>query len=349
MAVKVGINGFGRIGRLVARAILEKSKTLELVAVNDITDAKSNAHLLKYDSVHGRFPGEVKLAGDDTISVNGKIIKVLAKRDPTELPWKDLGVQIVIESTGLFTIKKDGVNKKGKEVKGAENHITKGGAKKVIISAPAEGEDITIVIGVNDDKYDPKSHNVVSNASCTTNCLAPVAKVLHDKWTIEKGLMTTIHAYTNDQRVQDMAHSDMRRARAAAISMIPTSTGAAKAIGLVMPELKGKLDGFSMRVPVPNVSVVDLTCALAKKVSIEEINAAFKEASQGRMKGILDFTMDPVVSVDFNHSTASSTVDGASTKVMQDNFVKVLAWYDNEWAYSCRVMDLAEYMVKKGI
>jgi glyceraldehyde 3-phosphate dehydrogenase len=349
MAVKVGINGFGRIGRLVARAILEKSKTLELVAVNDITDAKSNAHLLKYDSVHGRFPGEVKVTSDDTISVNGKPIKVLAKKDPSELPWKDLGVQIVVESTGLFTVKKDGVNKKGKEVKGAENHITKGGAKKVIISAPAEGEDITIVIGVNEDKYDPKNHNVISNASCTTNCLAPVAKVINDKWTIEKGLMTTIHAYTNDQRVQDMAHSDMRRARAAALSMIPTSTGAAKAISLVIPELKGKLDGFAIRVPVPNVSVVDLTCLLSKKATVEEINAAFKEAAQGRMKGILDFTMDPVVSVDFNHSTVSSTVDGASTKVIQDNFVKVLSWYDNEWSYSCRVMDLAEYMVKKGI
>ena len=349
MAVKIGINGFGRIGRLVARAILEKSKTLELVAVNDITDAKSNAYLLKYDSVHGQFPGEVKLASDDTISVNGKLIKVLAKKDPSELPWRDLGVQIVVESTGLFTVKKDGVNKKGKEVKGAENHITKGGAKKVIISAPAEGEDITIVMGVNDEKYDPKNHNVVSNASCTTNCLAPIAKIINDKWTIEKGLMTTIHAYTNDQRVQDMAHSDLRRARAAALSMIPTSTGAAKAISLVIPELKGKLDGFAVRVPVPNVSVVDLTCLLSKKATVDEINAAFKEASQGKMKGILGFTMDPVVSVDFNHSTISSVVDGASTKVIQDNFIKVLSWYDNEWAYSCRVMDLAEYMVKKGL
>lgn len=349
MAVKVGINGFGRIGRLVARAILEKSKTLELVAVNDITDAKTNAHLLKYDSVHGQFPGEVKLASDDTISVNGRAIKVLAKKDPSGLPWKDFGVQIVVESTGLFTVKKDGVNKKGKEVKGAENHITKGGAKKVIISAPAEGEDITIVMGVNDDKYDPKNHNVVSNASCTTNCLAPVAKIINDKWTIEKGLMTTIHAYTNDQRVQDMAHSDLRRARAAALSMIPTSTGAAKAISLVIPELKGKLDGFAMRVPVPNVSVVDLTCLLSKKATVDEINTAFKEASQGKMKGILGFTMDPVVSVDFNHSTMSSVVDGGSTKVIQDNFIKVLSWYDNEWAYSCRVVDLAEYMVKKGL
>ena len=350
MAVKVGINGFGRIGRLVARAIMEKnSKDLELVAVNDLTDAKANAHLFKYDSVHGRFPGEVMATGEDAISVNGKIIKVLQKTDPAELPWKDLGVEIVVESTGLFTIKKDGVNKKGKVVKGAENHITKGGAKKVIISAPAEGEDITIVMGVNDDKYDPKNHHVVSNASCTTNCLAPVAKILNDKWAIEKGLMTTVHAYTNDQKVQDMAHADLRRARAAAISMIPTSTGAAKAIGLVIPELKGKLDGFAIRVPVPNVSVVDLTCSLAKKVTAEEINAALKEAAEGKLNGILGFTMDPVVSVDFNHSLLSSVVDGLSTKVLQENFIKVLAWYDNEWGYSNRVVDLAEYMIKKGL
>ena len=350
MAVKVGINGFGRIGRLVARAILEGgSKDLELVAVNDLTDAKSNAHLLKYDSVHGRFPGEVKVAADDAISVDGKIIKVLAKSDPSELPWRDLGVEIVVESTGLFTVKKDGVNKKGKVVKGAENHITKGGAKKVIISAPAEGEDITIVLAVNEEKYDPKVHHVISNASCTTNCLAPIAKVINDKWGIEKGLMTTIHSYTNDQKVQDMAHSDLRRARAAAISMIPTSTGAAKAISLVIPELKGKLDGFAIRVPTPNVSLVDLSCTLLKKASVEELNMAFKEVSEGRMKGILGFTMDPVVSVDFNHCTLSSVVDGASTKVIQDNFVKVLSWYDNEWGYSCLVVDLAEYIVKKGL
>jgi len=350
MAVKVGINGFGRIGRLVARAILEKnSKDLELVAVNDLTDAKSNALLLKYDSVHGRFKGEVKVAGDDAISVNGKIIKVLAKKDPAELPWKDLGVQIVVESTGLFTIKKDGVNKKGKEVKGAENHITKGGAKKVIISAPAEGEDITIVMGVNEDKYDPKNHHVLSNASCTTNCLAPVAKVLNDNWGIVKGLMTTIHAYTNDQRIQDMAHSDPRRARAAALSMIPTSTGAAKAISLVIPELKGKLDGFAIRVPIPNVSVVDLTCLLGKKVTAADINAAMKAASEGRMKGILGITDDPVVSVDFNHYELSSVVDALSTKVIQDDFVKVLSWYDNEWGYSNRVVDLCEYIVQKGL
>jgi len=350
MAVKVGINGFGRIGRLVARAILERKNTnLELVAVNDLTDAKSNAYLFKYDSVHGRFPGEVKVSGTDAISVDSKIIKVLSKKDPGELPWKDLGVEIVIESTGLFTIKKDGVNKKGKEVKGAENHITKGGAKKVIISAPAQDEDITIVMGVNEDKYDPKNHSVISNASCTTNCLAPVARIINDKWGIVKGLMTTIHSYTNDQRLQDMAHSDLRRARAAAVSMIPTSTGAAKAISLVIPELKGKLDGFAIRVPTPNVSVVDLTCALSKKATAEELNAAFKEASEGKMKGILGYTDDPVVSIDFNHCLLSSIVDGPTTKVIQDDFIKVLSWYDNEWGYSNRVVDLAEYILNKGL
>jgi len=350
MAVKVGINGFGRIGRLVARAILEKnSKDIELVAVNDLTDAKSNAYLLKYDSVHGRFCGEVEATADDVITVNGKAIKVLSKKDPAELPWKDLGVEIVVESTGLFTIKKDGVNKKGKEVKGAENHITKGGAKKVIISAPAEGEDITIVMGVNENKYDPKNHHVVSNASCTTNCLAPIAKIMNDNWGITKGLMTTIHSYTNDQRLQDMVHSDLRRARAAAVSMIPTSTGAAKALSLVIPELKGKLDGFAIRVPTPNVSVVDLTAVLSKKVTVEEVNAAFKAASEGPMKGILGYTEDPVVSVDFNHCLLSSIVDGKITKIIQDDFIKVLSWYDNEWGYSNRVVDLCEYIVKKGL
>lgn len=350
MAVRVGINGFGRIGRLVARAILEKnSKNLELVAVNDLTDAKSNALLLKYDSVHGRFNGEVKATADDEISVNGKAIKVLSKKDPTDLPWKDLGVEIVVESTGLFTVKKDGVNKKGKEVKGAENHITCGKAKKVVISAPAEGEDITIVMGVNENKYDPKNHHVISNASCTTNCLAPVVKVLNDKWGIIKGLMTTIHSYTNDQRVHDMAHSDPRRARAAALSMIPTSTGAAKAISLVIPELKGKLDGFAIRVPTPNVSVIDLTCLLGKKVTVDEINAGMKEASEGSLKNILGYTEDPVVSVDFNHYALSSILDAKCTKVIQDDFVKVISWYDNEWAYSCRVVDLCEYIIKKGL
>ena len=348
--MKVGINGFGRIGRLVARAILEKnSKNIELVAINDLVDAKTNAHLLKYDSVHGQLSGDVKATGEDEISVNGKKIKVLKKKDPSELPWKEFGVEIVVESTGLFTVKKDGVNKKGKEVKGAENHITKGGAKKVIISAPAEGEDITIVLGVNEDKYDPKNHNVVSNASCTTNCLGPVAKVLNDVWGIEKGLMNTIHAYTNDQRIQDTAHSDLRRARAAAVSMIPTSTGAAKAIGLVIPELKGKLDGFSIRVPSPNVSVVDLTALLKKKATAEEINAEMKKAAEGKMKGILGYTDEPLVSIDFNHCPLSSIFDSKITKVIDGNFVKVLAWYDNEWGYSNRVVDLIEFMIKKGI
>ncbi|MBN1527197.1 MAG: type I glyceraldehyde-3-phosphate dehydrogenase [Candidatus Omnitrophica bacterium] len=350
MAVKIGINGFGRIGRMVGRAILERnSKNVELVAVNDITDAKTLADLLKYDSVHGRFPGGNVKAGTDSLIVNGKEIKVLAKKDPGELPWKDLGVEIVVESTGLFTIKNDGVNKKGKEVKGAINHITKGGAKKVIISAPAQGEDITIVLGVNDDKYDPKNHAVISNASCTTNCLAPVAKVLNDTWGIEKGLMTTIHAYTNDQRVQDLPHSDMRRARAAAVSMIPTSTGAAKAIGSVMPELKGKLDGFAIRVPIPNVSMVDLTCVLKKDATAEDINKAMKAASDGKMKGVLDYTEDAVVSVDFNHYPASATLDSKLTKVLSGNLAKVIAWYDNEWGYSCRVVDLIEFMIKKGL
>jgi len=350
MAVKIGINGFGRIGRMVGRAILEKnSKNIELVAVNDITDAKSLAHLLKYDSVHGRFPGGNVKAQADSIIVNGKEIKVLAKKDPAELPWKELGVEIVVESTGLFTVKNDGVNKKGKEVRGAINHVTKGGAKKVIISAPAEGEDITIVMGVNEDKYDPKKDVVISNASCTTNCLGPVAKVLNDNWGIEKGLMTTIHAYTNDQRVQDLPHSDMRRARAAAVSMIPTSTGAAKAIGLVIPELKGKLDGYAIRVPVANVSVVDLTCVLKKEATAEDINKMLKSYADGKMKNILDYTDEDVVSVDFNHYPASSTVDSKLTKVISGNFAKVVAWYDNEWGYSSRVVDLIEYMIKKGL
>ena len=350
MGVKIGINGFGRIGRLVARAILARTDgKLELVAINDLTDSKTNAHLLKYDSVHGRMEGDVKASADDEITVDGKKIKVFKEMDPANIPWKSLGVEIVVESTGLFTIKQDGVNKKGKTVRGAENHITKGGAKKVIISAPAQGEDITIVMGVNDEKYDPKNHNVVSNASCTTNCLAPFTKVISDKWGIEKGLMTTIHAYTNDQKIQDMAHSDLRRARAAAVSMIPTSTGAAKAIALVMPELKGKLDGFAIRVPTPNVSIVDLTATLNKPATAEEINAALKEAAEGKMKGIMGFEEAPLVSIDFNHCALSSTVDAKNTRVIGGNMVKILAWYDNEWGYSNRVVDLALMMIKKGL
>lgn len=350
MATKIGINGFGRIGRLVARAILARTDgQLELVAINDLTDAKTNAHLLKYDSVHGRLCDDVKAVGEDQIEICGKKIKVFKETDPSNIPWSSMGVEIVVESTGLFTIKQDGVNKKGKTVKGAENHITKGGAKKVIISAPAQGEDITIVMGVNDSKYDPKAHHVVSNASCTTNCLAPFAKVLQDNWGIEKGLMTTIHAYTNDQKIHDMAHSDLRRARAACVSMIPTSTGAAKAIALVMPELKGKLDGFAIRVPTPNVSVVDLTVTLAKPATAEEINAAIKKAAEGPMKGIMEYVSEPLVSIDFNHSPMSSSVDALSTKVIGGNMAKVLAWYDNEWGYSNRVVDLALLMIKKGL
>jgi len=348
--VKVGINGFGRIGRLVARAIMErKNSSIELVAINDLADAKTNAMLFKYDSVHGRFNGEVKAIDEETISIDGKNIKVFRKSDLAELPWKDLGVEIVIEATGLFTIKKDGVNKKGKLVKGAENHITKGGAKKVIITAPAEGEDITIVMGVNHDKYDPQNHHVVSNASCTTNCLAPIVKVLNEIFGIEKGLMTTIHAYTNDQRIQDQVHSDLRRARAAALSMIPTTTGAARAIGRVIPELKGKLDGFAIRVPVANVSVVDFTCIVKKSTTKEEVNSALKKYAEGELKGILEYCEEPLVSVDFNHSYSSSIVDALSTNVIDGNLVKVLSWYDNEWGYSNRVVDLAEYMVKKGL
>lgn len=350
MAVKIGINGFGRIGRLVARAIIERNDSeLELVAVNDLTDAKTNAHLLKYDSIHGRLAADVKVTADDQITVNGKAIKVFKQTDPAAIDWKSVGVDIVVESTGLFTLKKDGVNKKGKMVKGAENHITHGGAKKVIISAPATGEDITIVMGVNNDKYDPKNHNVVSNASCTTNCLAPFCKVLNDVFGIKRGLMTTVHAYTGDQRIQDTAHSDLRRARAGAMSMIPTSTGAAKAISLVIPELKGKMDGFAIRVPTPDVSVVDLTCELEKNVTAEEVNAAFKAASEGELKGILGYSEEPLVSIDFCHDARSSIVDAKNTKVMDGNFVKILSWYDNEWAYSNRVVDLAKFMAEKGL
>ncbi|HHZ20359.1 MAG TPA: type I glyceraldehyde-3-phosphate dehydrogenase [Firmicutes bacterium] len=348
MPVKVGINGFGRIGRNVFRAVLQRNPDLEIVAVNDLTDAKTLAHLLKYDSVHGILDAEV-YAKDDAIVVNGKEIKVLSQRDPAALPWKDLGVEIVVESTGLFTIKHDGVNKKGKEVKGAYNHIAKGGAKKVIITAPAEGEDITIVMGVNEDKYDPKAHEVISNASCTTNCLAPFAKVLHEKFTIKRGLMTTVHSFTNDQQILDLPHKDLRRARAASLSIIPTTTGAAKAVGLVLPELKGKLNGFAMRVPTPNVSVVDLVCEVEKPVTKEEVNAVLKAAAEGPLKGILAYTEEPLVSKDFNGNSNSSIIDALSTMVIEETMVKVVSWYDNEWGYSCRVGDLASYIAKKGL
>ncbi|MFC1753127.1 type I glyceraldehyde-3-phosphate dehydrogenase [Thermoproteota archaeon] len=336
MAVKVGINGFGRIGRLVYRAALAmNSKDIEVVAVNDLTDAKTLAHLLKYDSTFGILPSKVE-AKDDSIDVDGKNIKVIAEKDPSKLPWKEMGVEIVIESTGRFT-----------EVEKAKAHL-QAGAKKVIISAPAKGECPTFVLGVNEGDYDPKNHHVMSNASCTTNCLAPVAKVLLDEFGIVKGLMTTIHAYTNDQHTLDFPHKDLRRSRAAAVSMIPTTTGAAKAIGLVVPELKGKMDGLAIRVPTPDVSLVDLTIEVNKEVSADEVNAALKKAANGSLKGILEVCEEPLVSRDFLGNPASSIVDSLATKVF-GKMVKVLSWYDNEWAYSCRVVDLIVYILKKGL
>ena len=331
MTIKVGINGFGRIGRNVFRAGL-KDKEIDFIAVNDITDAKTLAHLLKYDSVHGKLSG-VKLEDED-ILVGERRLKVLSERDPANLPWKDLGVEVVIESTGIF-----------RDRERASKHLT-AGAKKVVISAPAKGEDITIVIGVNEDKYIAKEHHIISNASCTTNCLAPVAKVLNDVFGIEKGVMTTIHSYTADQNLMDLPHKDLRRARAAALSMIPTTTGAAEATSLVIPELKGKLTGMAFRVPTPNVSGVDLVVILRKKTSSEEINQAFKEASQRSLKGILDYTEEPLVSKDFNGNAYSSIVDGLSTLVIDGNLAKIIAWYDNEWAYSCRILDLIKYIWK---
>ena len=332
MAIRVGINGFGRIGRTVLRYAM-KEKGIEIVAINDLTDAKTLAHLLKYDSVHGIFPGKVEYNANELI-INGKPIKILAIKNPEELPWKKEKVELVIESTGLFTARAK-----------AELHI-KAGAKKVIISAPATDEDITVVMGVNHTLYDPKKHNIVSNASCTTNCLAPFAKVLNDSFGIEKGLMTTIHSYTNDQNILDLPHKDLRRARAAAMSMIPTTTGAAKAVSLVLPELKGKLDGFAVRVPTPNVSVVDLTCTVKKKTDAEKVNAALKKASKGALKGILGFCEEPLVSIDFNGNPYSSIVDAGCTKVIDGNMVKVLSWYDNESGFSKRVIDLINYMYK---
>ncbi len=350
MTVKVGINGFGRIGRQVLKAIRDYyPDKLEVVAFNDIGDMPTMAHLLKYDSNYGRFPGTVEVAEDGLI-IDGKKMKAFKETDPAAIPWKDLGVEIVIESTGLFTIKEDGVNKKGKTVKGAVNHITKGGAKKVIISAPAEGEDITIVFGVNEDKYDPKAHNVVSNASCTTNCLAPAAKVVHDNFKIVRGFMTTIHAYTNDQKILDLPHSDLRRARAAAMNIIPTTTGAAKAIALVIPELKGKFDGYALRVPTSTVSVVDFTAELEKATTTDALRQTFRDAAkQARFKGILQAMDEPLVSIDYKGDPHSSSVDLPFTSVLgkaENNFVKVVAWYDNEWGYSVRTADLAALMAK---
>jgi glyceraldehyde 3-phosphate dehydrogenase len=333
MAIKVGINGFGRIGRNVLRTALN-DRSIEFVAVNDITDPKTLAHLLKYDSVLGIADAEVS-AGEDFILVNGKHIKVFKEMDPSKINWASLGVEIVIESTGRFTKKED-----------AQKHI-QGSVKKVIISAPAKNEDITVVLGVNEGKYDPATHHVISNASCTTNCLAPVVKVLHQKFGIASGSMTTIHSYTNDQRILDLPHSDLRRARAAALSMIPTTTGAAKAIGLVLPELKGKLDGISIRVPTPNVSVVDLVVFLEKPATAESINAALKEAAQGELKGILQFCEEDLVSIDFKGNPNSSIVDAHYTKMVGDRTLKILAWYDNEWGYSCRVRDLVKYIASK--
>ena len=335
MATKIGINGFGRIGRNVFRASLAK-EDIEIVAINDLTDAKTLAHLLKYDSVHGILDADVK-AGENSIYVNGKEIKVLAEMDPAKLPWGELGVDIVVESTGRFTQRDK-----------AAAHLA-AGAKKVIISAPAKEEDITIVMGVNQDKYDAANHHVISNASCTTNCLAPFAKVLNDNFGIKRGLMTTVHAYTNDQRILDLPHKDLRRARAAGQSIIPTTTGAARAVALVLPELKGKLNGFAMRVPTPNVSVVDLVAELEKPATAEEINAKLKEAAEGELKGVLGYCDEPLVSKDFCGNTNSSIVDALSTMVIEGNMVKVVSWYDNEWGYSNRVLDLAAYIASKGL
>ncbi|MEJ2197015.1 MAG: type I glyceraldehyde-3-phosphate dehydrogenase [Desulfuromonadales bacterium] len=332
MSVNVAINGFGRIGRNVLRAA-QNTPEFEIVAINDLTSPQTLAHLLKYDSIHGIFDADVSVT-DDSILVNGKKIKVCSERDPAALPWKELGVDVVIESTGFFTNGKD-----------AGKHL-QAGAKKVIISAPGKEVDLTVCMGVNDGVYDAARHNIVSNASCTTNCLAPVAKVLLENFGIVKGLMTTVHAYTNDQRILDLPHDDMRRARAAAMSMIPTTTGAAKAVSLVLPELKGKLDGLAVRVPTPNVSLVDLVVETEKTTSVEEVNAALKTAANGSLKGILDFCETPLVSIDFNGNPASSSVDAATTSVIAGNMVKVMSWYDNEWGYSNRIVDLVKLMAK---
>ena len=332
MATRIGINGFGRIGRNFLRAACADS-ALEIVAVNDITDARTLGHLLKYDSVHGAFKGSVEVK-DGALAVNGKPIRVFATKDPGALPWKDLGVQVVVESTGRFT-----------DRAGASKHL-EAGAKKVVISAPAKEEDITIVLGVNETRYDPAKHHIISNASCTTNCLAPVAKVVLKAFGIKHGFMTTIHSYTNDQQILDLPHKDLRRARAAAMSMIPTSTGAAKAVGLVLPELKGKMHGLAIRVPTPNVSLVDLVAEVERVATVEEVNNALRKAAEGELKGILGFCEEPLVSVDFNGNALSSIVDGPSTSVMDGSMVKVLAWYDNEWGYSCRVRDLIKFIAK---
>jgi glyceraldehyde 3-phosphate dehydrogenase len=334
MSVRVGINGFGRIGRQSLKALLERAPDIEVVAVNDIVDVPTNALLFKHDSTYGAFAGTVEHT-DDAIIVDGHEIKVLQVSDPSQLPWKALGVDIVIESTGRFT-----------DADKARVHLD-AGARKVLISAPAKKEDVTIVLGVNDAAYDPAKHHIISNASCTTNCLAPAAKVVHDGWTIRRGLMNTIHSYTNDQKILDVAHKDPRRARAAALNIIPTTTGAAKALALVIPDLKGKFDGFSLRVPTPTVSVVDFTAELERETSVEELNAAFRAAAAGSMKGILGVSDEPLVSSDFRGDTRSSIIDSACTMVLGGNFVKVIAWYDNEWGYSCRVADLVKVIADR--
>jgi len=337
MATKIGINGFGRVGRQVLKAIFDyHADRLEVVVINDLTDTKTNAHLLKYDSNYGKYPGTIE-ATADSIIVDGKKVRVIAEKEPAKIPWKDFGVEIVVESTGRFT-----------EADKAAAHF-QGGAKKVIITAPAKGEDITIVLGVNEGKYDPAKHRVISNASCTTNCIAPVVKVLHDSFGVSKGLMTTAHAYTNDQRILDTVHSDLRRARAAALSIIPTTTGAAKAVTQVIPELKGRIHGIALRVPTSTVSVVDFVADLNRDVTVEEVNNALRTAAEKSLKGILEFCTEELVSIDFKGNPASSIVDALSTMVIGGNMVKVLSWYDNEWAYSCRVGDLAAYMGKKGL
>ena len=334
MTVRVGINGFGRIGRQSLKALIERAPEVEVVAVNDLDDTKTNAHLFKHDSTYGAYPGEVSHT-DDGIVIDGREIKVLQFKDPAQLPWGDLGVDIVVESTGIFT-----------DAGKAGAHI-QAGAKKVIISAPAKNEDITIVLGVNEGKYDPASHHIISNASCTTNCLAPAAKVVHDRWTIRRGLMNTIHSYTNDQRILDVDHKDPRRARAAGLNIIPTTTGAAKALALVIPDLKGKFDGFSLRVPTPTVSVVDFTAELDKNVTLDELNGAFREEAEGSLKGILGASDEPLVSTDFRGDPRSSIIDLDSNMVLGGNFVKVIAWYDNEWGYSCRVADLVGFVAAR--
>ncbi|GGA44823.1 glyceraldehyde-3-phosphate dehydrogenase 1 [Kroppenstedtia guangzhouensis] len=335
MATKIGINGFGRIGRAVFRIAMAQP-ALEVVAINDLTDAGTLAHLLKYDSVHGRFDHSVEVT-QGGLRVDGKEIRVLAERDPAQLPWGELGVEIVVESTGRFTKKED-----------AEKHL-EAGAKKVIISAPGKDEDLTVVMGVNDDQYDPDRHQVISNASCTTNCLAPVVKVLHQTFGVRRGLMTTVHSYTNDQQILDLPHKDLRRARAAGMSIIPTTTGAAKAVAKVLPELEGKLNGFSMRVPTPNVSVVDFVAELDRDVSMDEVNETFRKQAETELKGIMAFTDEPLVSKDFNGDAHSSIVDGLSTMVQDGNMVKVVAWYDNEWGFSNRMIDLINHIAKKGL